>query len=293
MSRKEELLFSNAKDIDMCISDLPVSFSVFLRTFVNRPLLVYCQYLTRSRTGLRYTHLFVDEAQDLSLSELELIYKVNSHVEVVNDPSETVDYIRDIDGNMVLAKPDSRRLQQRLHTPRMNVFGDINQMITEHGIRSWDDVHFVSERYELAENFRNTNQIVDFCNKHLPVTMQSVGVDMDAVLRYDSLENLGRKDARGIKSGGIYVVKDDYAVADLTYLLRTMEISEYSIYTVKSVKGLEFREVIVFDRDMSANEKYIAYTRALAKLTVIQDLPHVTDDSVPLYVEGEETEELE
>ena len=38
-----------------------------------------------------------------------------------------------------------------------------------------------------------------------------------------------------------------------TYLLRTMGISEYSIYTVKAVKGLEFREVVVFDRDMSAS----------------------------------------
>ena len=72
-----------------------------------------------------------------------------------------------------------------------------------------------------------------------------------------------------------------------------MNISEYNIYTVKAIKGLEFREVIVFDRDMSANEKYIAYTRALAKLAVVKELPHVTDDSVPLYVEGEDTEELE
>ena len=256
-------------------------------------LALYCHYLTRSRTGKPYTYLFVDEAQDLSPSELELIYKLNSYVEEIDAIPEVIDYVEDSNGRMVLAGSNQRQTKHRLHTPRMNVFGDINQMITEHGIRSWDDVRFIAEKYELTENFRNTNQIVDFCNMHLPVSMQSVGVDMDTVLCFDSLASLGNRDIRSIKVGGIYVVKDDYAVADLTYLLRTMEFSEYSIYTVKAVKGLEFREVIVFDRDMSANEKYIAYTRALAKLTVIKELPHVTDDSVPLYVEGEETEELE
>lgn len=256
-------------------------------------LALYCYYLTRSRTGKPYTYLFVDEAQDLSPSELELIYRLNTYVEESDNIPAIVDYVEDGNGRMVLAGRDKKQMTHRLHTPRMNVFGDINQMITEHGIRSWDDVRFISEIYELNENFRNTNQIVDFCNMHLPVSMQSVGVDMDTVRSFDSLASLEDDELRSIKVGGVYVVKDDYAVADLTYLLRTMGISEYSIYTVKAVKGLEFREVIVFDRDMSANEKYIAYTRALAKLTVIKELPHVTDDSVPLYVEGEDTEELE
>ena len=85
----------------------------------------------------------MDEAQDLSVSELELINKINSYYE---DKGEF----------------------HVAYTPVINVFGDVNQMITEHGIRTWDSVDFISDRYELDENFRNPNQIVDFCNSRLP-----------------------------------------------------------------------------------------------------------------------------
>lgn len=230
-------------------------------------LALYCQYLTRSRTGQRYTHLFIDEAQDLSPSELELIHKLNTFLETRGEFSI-------------------------LHEPTMNIFGDVNQMITGHGVHSWKDVSFVRDLYELTENFRNTNQIVDFCNQQLPIRMQSVGVDMDDVTRYEDLEVACCKNS-SIRSGSVFIVKDEYAEADLTQLLQSSGITDRSIYTIKAVKGLEFREVIVFDRGMSANEKYIAYTRALAHLTIIKALPHVTDDSIPLYVEGEETEEQE
>ena len=230
-------------------------------------LALYCQYLTRSRTGQRYTHFFIDEAQDLSFSELELIYKLNS---------------------IIVEEGGTHRLQ----TPRMNVFGDINQMITEHGIHSWEELSFITERYELAENFRNTNQIVDFCNQYLPLHMQSVGVDMDAVARYDDFEAASRID-QSIKAGAVFIVKDEYAATDLEYLLQTKGVVDRTIYTIKAVKGLEFREVFVFNRHMTNNEKYIAYTRALAKLSVITTLPQIADNTVPLYVEGEDVDEQE
>lgn len=69
------------------------------------------------------------------------------------------------------------------------------------------------------------------------------------------------------------------------------DLRDYTVYTVKSVKGLEFKEVFVFDRDMCDNEKYIAYSRALAKLNVISSLPRVLDPAAQLYVDGEDTAE--
>ena len=65
------------------------------------------------------------------------------------------------------------------------------------------------------------------------------------------------------------------------------------IYTVKEVKGLEFKEIYVFDRDMTDNEQYIAYTRALVKLNIIKTLgKHVNKDEI-LYVQGDEETELD
>ena len=52
------------------------------------------------------------------------------------------------------------------------------------------------------------------------------------------------------------------ALSDLNYLLEENKITKYSSYTVKSVKGLEFKEIFVFDSEMTDNEKYISYTRA-------------------------------
>ena len=41
--------------------------------------------------------------------------------------------------------------------------------------------------------------------------------------------------------------------------------------TVYESKGLEFTSVVVADEGMSASEKYIAYTRALNELAVIEE----------------------
>ena len=41
--------------------------------------------------------------------------------------------------------------------------------------------------------------------------------------------------------------------------------------TVYESKGLEFTCVAVADADMTVNEKYIAYTRALKELAIIRD----------------------
>ena len=40
--------------------------------------------------------------------------------------------------------------------------------------------------------------------------------------------------------------------------------------TVFESKGLEFSAVAVLDRGMTENEKYIAYTRALRELAIIE-----------------------
>ena len=94
-----------------------------------------------------------------------------------------------------------------------------------------------------------------------------------------------------IMNNPVFIVKDDYSVSDLKELLSKTEIQDYEIYTVKSVNGLEFKEVFVFDPNMSLNEKYISYTRALVKLNVIKFLPETTDRQVTLIVQGEEQED--
>ena len=89
----------------------------------------------------------------------------------------------------------------------------------------------------------------------------------------------------------MFVVKDDYAATDLTELLSQTEITDYEIYTVKTVKGLEFKEVYVFDAGMTLNEKYISYTRALVTLNVIKSLPESESQTEDLIQQGNEEAE--
>ena len=217
---------------------------------------LYCYYLTRPLKESARKYIFIDEAQDLSASEIELINKVNS----------------------ITSKPV------------INLFGDTNQTISTHGVRDWSQLPIISEVHTLEENFRNTNQIVDYCNKNLTVKMEKIGVDMEEVSEYKTIHDAIRN-SDSIADGAIFIVKDDYSIEDLKALLTETQISDYEIYTVKAAKGLEFKEIFVFDTDMTHNEKYISYTRALAKLNVIKSLPQTTDRKLSLIIEGNETEE--
>lgn len=80
---------------------------------------------------------------------------------------------------------------------------------------------------------------------------------------------------------------------------------EHTIITVKEAKGLELKEVIVIDCQMNDNEKYVAYTRALVKLSIIKSIPIKTlhrslvvdgdddDESINIENEGEDDTEIE
>lgn len=51
---------------------------------------------------------------------------------------------------------------------------------------------------------------------------------------------------------------------------RSFSENKLNILNIKSAKGLEFPEVIVFDYNLQLNELYIACSRALEKLIVIE-----------------------
>lgn len=199
-------------------------------------LFTYARYLVRNNFNSVYKYIYIDEAQDFSLSELKLIYKINN--------------------------VDTQ--------PYFNLFGDINQTISSFGIKNWKELPKYlgsKEIIKLDENFRNTNQVVDYCNGTLPFHMTKVGLNMDMVDVFDNCQQFLQsvKTIDDIQ----FIVKDEEAKTDL---IKELDDIENSIYTVKDAKGLEFKKIAVFDRDMTDEEKYIAYTRTLNKLTVVHEL---------------------
>ena len=221
---------------------------------------LYCNYLTRNSNRGTYKYIYVDEAQDLSAAEINLITKLN--------------YVKTEDKNV--------------KKPVMNLFGDIRQKVSAQGISDWTALGDKYNICNLNENFRNPNQVIEYCNSHLPFKMETVGVDMKEVSQYENIDEFLSKKELEIQDI-VFIVKDEYAVNDLKKLMEMHNISAPDIYTVKDVKGLEFKEVCVFDQKMNDNEKYIAYTRALIKLNVIKSLPESQDDRKSLIIQGEDT----
>ena len=253
ISEEQKQAYLNQTLFEICKRKIRNEFDIKLSKHYKHYwyLSLYFRYLTRDNLPNRKKYIYIDEAQDLSVSELELINKINSCAGdfdfVIND----------------------------IYAPFINLFGDTSQTITEHGIKSWDQVDFISDIFTLDENFRNTNQIIRFCNEKLPFKMQEIGVDMDDVTVYPDIKT--QIDSTIVGSELTYIVKDEFSYDNLCHYLRERHIKPtggtIKIFTVKEVKGLEFKEVFVIDKGMTHNEKYIAYTRALVKLNVIKDMP--------------------
>lgn len=149
-----------------------------------------------------------------------------------------------------------------------NLYGDINQSIFSKGIKNWDSLKKVTNFnfYSLNENYRNTKQITDFCNEKFKYNNISMGIIGKNV------EFIDRKQINNII---IKKMNDKKKIVVIVHNMEDLENiipidSEYTFYnTISQVKGIEFDSAIVFDDDMTENEKYIAYTRALNELYIV------------------------
>ncbi len=196
--------------------------------------------LVLSRLGVeltpKYSYVFVDEAQDLSPSEYALL---------------------------------------RYVSPRavFNVFGDLKQNITGfRGIKDWGELGF--DVYTLNRNYRNTNEIVEFVAENLGIDMKAIGLGGGAI---EIIQPSGISKFLAGKNGLRAVIVSENNLERFTkksynVVRETGRISKsaINILTVYESKGLEFTSVAVVDGDLSPNEKYIAYTRALKELAVVK-----------------------
>ncbi|MBR2441471.1 MAG: UvrD-helicase domain-containing protein [Clostridia bacterium] len=184
-----------------------------------------------------YNYVFVDEGQDISACEYDLIRKINKKAS-------------------------------------FNIFGDVAQNVTPwRGVQSWQEAFEEFEIYELNQNYRNTNQIVEFVAKELGLDMQSIGYDGEKVVSLTTRGINGFfKEKKGLKA--IICAeseRENYLKKSYNDVRAKGKISRSKInfMTVYESKGLEFSSVVVITKGMSQSEKYIAFTRALSELAVV------------------------
>lgn len=197
--------------------------------------------------------IFIDEGQDLTINEYRLICDINNK-EVI-----------------------------------LNVFGDTMQLLKPgRGINDWtliSDVFYSKpEIRELNENYRNTVQITEYCNNAFSMKMQTTGIvgshvrDISRNQLENELEKVRNKNERIAlllprKIRKNRYLKEDVLSEDLKKALEDNVIGNghISVEYVDEIKGIEFDRVFVVPNGMSENEKYIAYTRALSRLIIVDD----------------------
>ncbi len=211
--------------------------------------LLYCS-LYFARIMSPDTFLNIDEAQDISVAEYHLL-------------------------RMVLGEKCV-----------FNLYGDINQSVYSYkGITDWEDISDVtaSNIYVLNENYRNTLQITDFCNKEFGAEVYPIGISGEDVVESDTTAAVKWiLDIKKTNPDFRVAIIHRHGLKAIQECLRSLLAKEYvswysvddkklSVLSVETAKGLEFEAVVAIVDQMSNNEKYISYTRALDRLAVVRD----------------------
>ena len=146
-----------------------------------------------------------------------------------------------------------------------NIYGDMDQRINNYSIDSWDALEKVGSfsRYSIRENYRNTSQIAEFINDEFMMNMTALGLDGPEVTMVPSSK---------IYSESRFYPSDRKAIIykDPRLLARIKEsLDGYELLSVNEAKGMEFETVFVILNGMSDNELYVACTRPLNKLYLL------------------------
>lgn len=176
-----------------------------------------------------FPYVFIDEGQDLSLEEYLLIRSMNR--------------------NAVF-----------------NIYGDMDQRISDYSIGSWDELNSVGtfSKYTINENYRNTMQITEFVNDELFMSMVGMGLEGIEVDLQPASQIRKEQQIASLGDRKAIIYKDEDALSSLTE-----DLSGYDVYTVREAKGMEFETVLVIPNGMTDNELYVAYTRALNRLFLL------------------------
>lgn len=178
-----------------------------------------------------YAFVFVDEAQDLAKQEFILINNLNK-------------------------------------SAFFNVYGDLNQSIYSSSIADWSELESIGSfsRYTLNENYRNTVEITDFINKEIFMDMSALGLNGTKPMQANQRTIFDIANKRKKEDRIIVIIASARSIDTIH-----MPLYGIPVYKVSEVKGMEFDTVIVFPESMSENELYIAYSRAIEHLYVVEE----------------------
>ena len=198
-------------------------------------------------------------------------------------PANNMGYYISIDEAQDLAKTEYKVLRQMLGDKTVfNLYGDVNQLIYDYkGIADWEELsdEIQHELYLLNENYRNTLEITAFCNDEFQAGITAIGLSGKRILKPEFKKALNKleelhKDNPKYRCAIIYkkgfgdISEKINKYLHSSHAFSVQNNDQISVLSVEKAKGLEFDAVVVIQNDMTANEKYISYTRALDNLII-------------------------
>ena len=180
-----------------------------------------------------YLYMFIDEMQDYGYEEIRLISKMekNAKLNLYGDVEQAI--------LPFIKKKEINELIDLLNELRDNV-----------------------KTYFLNENYRNSKEITNYCNKFLNVTMTPMGINSNPVSEI-KVDNYIDYIKNHFDKSHVIIGNDIKDIEELCYI-------GYEAYTVSQAKGLEFSKVVVMENNFNNVLKYVSYTRTLDKLFILK-----------------------
>lgn len=186
--------------------------------------------------------LCIDEGQDISILQYDLMLRVNDN------------------------------------SVRFNIYGDINQRLPSNfNIDDWDTLlkYINAKKFVLNENYRNSEEIIQFYNQKLSMSNLSFGLKTKEVEKISHKTLIWKVLLNLILGNRTAIICNDcnFIPNDIKEFCSFNDLSatdKAHVLTVKQAKGLEYDTVFVYDDGMNKNERYIAYTRALSELYILE-----------------------
>ena len=180
-----------------------------------------------------YLYMFIDEMQDYGYEEIRLISKMEKNA-------------------------------------KLNLYGDVEQAILPFIKKKEINelINFLNQlrdnvkTYFLNENYRNSKEITNYCNKFLNVTMTPMGINSNPVSEI-KVDNYIDYIKDHFDKSHVIIGNDIKDIEELCYI-------GYEAYTVSQAKGLEFSKVVVMENNFNNVLKYVSYTRTLDKLFILK-----------------------
>lgn len=164
-----------------------------------------------------------------------------------------------------------------------NYFGDSYQKINLKGMNLLEIRKIVdmNNQFNINENYRNAYQITEYINKEFNISVIPIGIkgiikdiDINTIDKVLFINNSDRL-AIIVKDKNIFdrYILNNYNIDLFNFVFNDTDKlvkDKINVISVLMSKGLEFEKVVVINNNMSINEMYVSYTRALNELYIIK-----------------------